>query len=64
MMKWEIPQCPSNILHVSTYATDASAPAPPDTVITISKTGLAIKLQWQGASDSETDVIGYKLLCE
>ncbi|MGB9747102.1 MAG: fibronectin type III domain-containing protein [Bacteroidales bacterium] len=52
---------PSNILTVSTYATDASAPAPPDTVITISKTGLAIKLQWQGASDSETEVIGYNL---
>lgn len=51
----------SNTLEVETHKSDNEPPTPPQQVEVLSATGLALQIKWTGASDAETEVIGYKL---
>ncbi len=51
----------SNIINVTTYGTDSNPPTPPTSLSTLLATGQAVKIQWSGASDGETQVVGYNL---
>src|SRR5664279_1138858 len=51
----------SNIIDDTTYGTDNNPPTPPTSLTTLLATGQAVKIQWLGASDAETKVVGYNL---
>lgn len=51
----------SNILEVETHSKDTLPPTPPQQLNLLQATGLALELEWNGASDAETEVIGYNL---
>ena len=51
----------SNILEVETHKSDTVSPAPPQQLDLLQATGVALHLKWTGATDAETEVIGYKL---
>jgi hypothetical protein len=51
----------SNILEIETYQTDSLPPVAPQQLDIIKATGLALHIRWSGASDAETEVIGYNL---
>ena len=51
----------SNILEVETYKSDTVPPTPPQQLDVLKATGLALQIKWSGATDAETEVIGYKL---
>ena len=51
----------SNIVNVETYILDNNPPTPPQNLEVLQATGVALHLKWSGASDAETDVIGYNL---
>ncbi|WP_372948722.1 T9SS type A sorting domain-containing protein [Mariniphaga sp.] len=49
----------SEILELETHKADNQPPAPPQNLEVLQATGLALKLEWSGATDNETEVIGY-----
>lgn len=51
----------SNILEVETYQSDSVPPLPPQQLVVLEATSLALQISWSGASDTETEVIGYNL---
>jgi hypothetical protein len=51
----------SEILEVETHKTDNQPPMPPQNLEVLQATGLALQLEWSGATDAETEVIGYNL---
>ncbi len=51
----------SNVLEVETHKTDNNPPTPPQNLEVLQATGLALQLEWSGATDAETEVIGYNL---
>ncbi len=51
----------SNIVTTTTYGTDATPPSAPTTLNVIEQTGMALKINWTGAVDNETGVIGYNV---
>jgi hypothetical protein len=51
----------SNILEVETHKKDSIPPVPPQNLEVLQATGLALQPEWSGASDSDTEVIGYNL---
>lgn len=51
----------SNVLSVETHMEDNSKPTPPLQLDVLQKTGLALKIKWNGATDAETEVIAYNL---
>lgn len=51
----------SNILEVKTHIADNQPPFPPQTIEVVLATGLSLQLQWSGASDADTEVVGYNL---
>ena len=51
----------SNILEVETHKSDTVSPTPPLQLDLLQATGVALQLKWTGATDAETEVIGYKL---
>jgi hypothetical protein len=51
----------SNVLEVETYQTDSVPPSPPQQLEILEATGVALQLKWSGATDAETEVIGYNL---
>ncbi len=51
----------SNILEVETHKADNLPPSPPQNLEVLEATGLALQLEWSGATDNETEVIGYNL---
>jgi hypothetical protein len=51
----------SNILDVDTHKADNQPPTPPQNLTVLQATGLALQLAWSGATDAETEVIGYNL---
>lgn len=51
----------SNILEAETHREDNTPPYPPQNFEIVQATGLAIHLRWTGATDSETEVIGYNI---
>lgn len=52
---------PSNLLTVSTYPVDNDPPQPPTEVVIVTIAGLAMEIEWSGASDAETAVNGYNV---
>lgn len=51
----------SNTLVVSTHKNDTQPPTPPTSLELLQATGLAVSIKWSGATDNETEVIGYNL---
>lgn len=51
----------SDILEVETHKADNLPPSPPLNLEILEATGLALQLEWSGATDNETEVIGYNL---
>jgi hypothetical protein len=51
----------SEVIQFETYPEDNNPPTPPDNLIVLKATGLAVHVQWSGATDAETEVIGYNL---
>ena len=51
----------SDILSARTGKTDNNPPIPPDSLQMVKETGLAIQLKWSGATDQETEIIGYNI---
>ena len=51
----------SNLLEVETHKSDTVSPTPPQQLDLLQATGVALHLKWTGATDAETEVIGYKL---
>ena len=51
----------SEILEARTGMTDITPPNPPDSLQVLQETGLAIHLKWSGATDGETEIIGYNI---
>lgn len=51
----------SEILSTTTYLADDAAPLPPATVEATVISDLAIRLEWSGAIDGETEIRGYEL---
>jgi len=51
----------SNMLEVKTHKADSQPPTPPQNLEVLQATGLALQLEWSGATDAETEVIGYNL---
>lgn len=51
----------SEILEVKTHKSDNQPPAPPQNLEVLQATGLALQLEWTGATDNETEVMGYNL---
>jgi len=51
----------SNVLSARTGKEDNTPPFPPDSLMVIQETGLAIHLEWSGATDEETEIIGYNI---
>jgi len=52
---------PSELLTVSTYPEDHIAPLPPTSASIVTNAGLAMEIEWSGASDGETAVNGYNV---
>jgi chitodextrinase len=52
---------PSSTLEVQTHPSDNEPPLPPTNLEVLEATALALQLKWSGATDSETEVIGYNL---
>ena len=51
----------SKVLAFETHPLDTISPLPPDELIVLETTGLAIHVRWTGAEDGETEVIAYNL---
>lgn len=51
----------SEILDVETHKADNQPPTPPQNLEVLQATGLALHIGWSGATDNETEVIGYNL---
>jgi len=51
----------SNIVTVTTYGSDANPPVAPTTVSATTISDMAIQITWIGATDAETEVIGYNV---
>ncbi len=51
----------SNVLVATTHKTDNKPPTPPTALTVVQATGLAANVKWSGATDNETEVIGYNL---
>lgn len=51
----------SNVLSARTGKEDNTPPFPPNSLMVIQETGLAIHLEWSGATDEETEIIGYNI---
>ena len=51
----------SNVLSARTGKEDNTPPYPPDSLRLIQETGLAMHLEWSGAFDEETEIIGYNI---
>jgi hypothetical protein len=51
----------SNILEAVTHKTDTLPPTPPASLEVLQATGLAVSIRWAGATDNETEVIGYNI---
>ncbi len=49
----------SEILELETHKADSQPPTPPQNLEVLQATGLALQLEWSGATDNETEVIGY-----
>lgn len=51
----------SNILVAVTHKSDTLPPTPPTSLEVLQATGLAVSIRWAGATDNETEVIGYNI---
>lgn len=51
----------SNIINVTTHPVDAGIPDPPTSIVANTITSTALDISWSGASDAETEVVGYNL---
>ncbi len=49
----------SNIVTVTTFATDGNSPSVPQNVQMVDSSGLAVKINWEPSADIETEVRGY-----
>lgn len=52
---------PSNVVTETTYGTDTKAPSPPSSVTAVTVSDLAAKVQWEGATDGESEVSSYNV---
>ncbi len=51
----------SKIINAKTFALDTIPPTPPTNLSVDVATGLALKISWTGATDSETGIYGYNI---
>ncbi len=52
---------PSNVLSFTTWGSDANPPSIPENLAVTEKTAFSISLNWDAASDAETEVFGYNV---
>ena len=51
----------SSVLEAETFSSDDTPPTPPTQLEVLEANGLALRIKWSGATDNETEVIGYNL---